>query len=394
MKTNPFICIAGQNKIAVNGLKLVIQKFGKENILVCPNKNDRGKSNWQPSLKKFAKELGVRIVKLEELYLYKNLVLISLECSQIIDIKKFKSRKIYNLHFSLLPKYRGVYTSSWPIINQEKKTGITIHKVNQKIDCGNIIFQKFFLIKKKDTARDLYLKYSKYGYDLLKKYIYELVFKNLKGSKQKKGGHYYSKSSINYKSIKLDLFQPAKNFESLVRSLHFREFQLPKINGVYIKNGKIKKKLNKTGTIIKKIFFIRLSCIDFDIQYQVDNSLIIFQLIKKKNFKLAIDLIKKDKSLLNITNNKGWSPLMIAAYNGYNFLAKELIKLGANVNQANQNGTTILMYAKDFALQKKNFYIFKLLLNNGAKLTKRNKFKKNIFDYVPKNKINLLKNLT
>ena len=383
MKSNQIICIAGQNEIAVNGLKLVIKNFGSSNVVACPNPNDLGESNWQPSLKKFANQFGIQIMQLEDLYCYKDLVLISLECSQIIKVEKFKSKKIYNLHFSLLPAYKGVYTSAWPIINQEKITGVTIHKVNKKIDGGNILYQKSFSIKKNDTSRDLYFRYSKYGYLLLKKYIYELVKNNFHGLKQNdKLSSYYSKSSINYKNIKLTLFRNAKNFDSLARAFHFREFQLPKVRDVCIKDGLIKIKKNKTGIIIKKRESIRVSCIDFDIEYKIDRSLEIFQLIKKKKFISAINLIKRDNSLINVTNKNGWSPLMIAAFNGFKIFAEHLIKLGANVNQANQNGTTVLMYAKEFVLKKKDFSIFRLLIKHGAKLYKRDKFNKNIFHYL------------
>ena len=59
-----YICIAGKNKCAVNALKLIIKnKIKKSNILVLPNNSDKGKDTWQPSLKRFAKINGIRIVK-------------------------------------------------------------------------------------------------------------------------------------------------------------------------------------------------------------------------------------------------------------------------------------------------------------------------------------------
>ena len=49
------------------------------------------------------------------------------------------------------PKYRGCNPIEWAIINGEKKVGVTLHRVDTKIDAGNIIKQKKILIKKVDT---------------------------------------------------------------------------------------------------------------------------------------------------------------------------------------------------------------------------------------------------
>ncbi len=47
----------------------------------------------------------------------------------------------FNLHFSLLPEYRGVHPVAWAIIRGEKRTGITIHKIDSGTDTGDIALQ-------------------------------------------------------------------------------------------------------------------------------------------------------------------------------------------------------------------------------------------------------------
>ena len=59
-------------------------------------------------------------------------------------IKKF-GKTIINIHPSLLPKYKGLNTYSRVLKNKEKKTGCSVHFVNEKLDSGNIIIQKKFL---------------------------------------------------------------------------------------------------------------------------------------------------------------------------------------------------------------------------------------------------------
>ena len=84
--------------------------------------------------------------------------------NEIIKIPKFGC---INLHPSLLPEYRGMSPQHWPIINGEKKTGITIHFVDNGIDTGNIIVQK-----------ELDLSGSEYVFELQNRFkeIYKYIF--------------------------------------------------------------------------------------------------------------------------------------------------------------------------------------------------------------------------
>ena len=80
-------------------------------------------------------------------------------------IKKF-GKKIINIHPSLLPKFKGLNTFSRIIKNKEKKTGCTVHYVNEKLDSGNIIAQKSFFISLNDTEESLKQKTQKLEYKI------------------------------------------------------------------------------------------------------------------------------------------------------------------------------------------------------------------------------------
>ena len=74
-------------------------------------------------------------------------------------ISEYKN-KIINIHPSLLPKYggKGMYGSrvhKAVILNNEKKSGITIHFVNEEYDKGAIIFQKEYALSFSETAESL-----------------------------------------------------------------------------------------------------------------------------------------------------------------------------------------------------------------------------------------------
>ena len=74
-----------------------------------------------------------------------------------IFIRKF-GKTIINIHPSLLPKYKGLNTYERILRNKEKKTGCTVHFVNEKLDNGQSIVQKSFFIGKRDQKRNLKIK--------------------------------------------------------------------------------------------------------------------------------------------------------------------------------------------------------------------------------------------
>ena len=70
------------------------------------------------------------------------------------DLIKIFRNKIINIHPSLLPKFKGLDTYK-RIIKRKKKTGCTVHFVNEKLDDGKIILQKAFYIKSEDDETSL-----------------------------------------------------------------------------------------------------------------------------------------------------------------------------------------------------------------------------------------------
>lgn len=64
----------------------------------------------------------------------------------------------YNLHGSLLPKYRGRAPVNWVLVNGERETGVTLHVMDAKPDHGAIVGQRAVAIAREDTALSLYRK--------------------------------------------------------------------------------------------------------------------------------------------------------------------------------------------------------------------------------------------
>ena len=69
----------------------------------------------------------------------------------------------FNLHASLLPKYRGAAPIQWALINGETETGVTTFKLEEQVDTGNIYLQKKTIIKPEDNFESLHDKLSEFG---------------------------------------------------------------------------------------------------------------------------------------------------------------------------------------------------------------------------------------
>ena len=67
-------------------------------------------------------------------------------------------RGAYNMHGSLLPKYRGRVPVNWAVIKGESETGATLHQMNVKPDNGAIVDQVAVPILPDDTAHDVFAK--------------------------------------------------------------------------------------------------------------------------------------------------------------------------------------------------------------------------------------------
>ncbi len=91
----------------------------------------------------------------------------------------------FNLHASLLPKYRGAAPINWAVINGDKESGVSTFFIEHKIDTGNIIFQDKIKIKDEDNAGIVHDKLMVIGSKLVCKTIDAINNKSAPNIKQK-----------------------------------------------------------------------------------------------------------------------------------------------------------------------------------------------------------------
>jgi methionyl-tRNA formyltransferase len=84
--------------------------------------------------------------------------------AEIIYAPRFHS---VNVHFSLLPKYRGASPVQWAILRGETRTGVTVFELNEKMDEGDILSAEEAEILPRESAHDLETRLAGIGAELL-----------------------------------------------------------------------------------------------------------------------------------------------------------------------------------------------------------------------------------
>jgi methionyl-tRNA formyltransferase len=79
-----------------------------------------------------------------------------------------------NVHASLLPKYRGAAPIQWAIAQGEKETGVTIMRISERMDAGDILLQKAIPIEADDTGESLHDRLSTLGAEALRETLHLL----------------------------------------------------------------------------------------------------------------------------------------------------------------------------------------------------------------------------
>lgn len=90
---------------------------------------------------------------------------------EILDIPRIGA---FNLHGSLLPKFRGRCPVNWVLIAGERETGLTLHYMLEKPDAGDMIAQKRVDIDFEDNVYTVYMKMVKAARELMREVLPQL----------------------------------------------------------------------------------------------------------------------------------------------------------------------------------------------------------------------------
>jgi len=128
------------------------------------------------------------------------------------------SKGAFNLHGSLLPKYRGRAPANWVLVNGETETGVTLHRMVKRADAGAILAQQKVIIDRSDTGLTLHAKLRDAAANLLRDALPQLAAGKLSETAQDESqATYFGRRTAA--DGKLEWKKPAEELFNLVRAV-------------------------------------------------------------------------------------------------------------------------------------------------------------------------------
>ncbi|MEO8399334.1 MAG: methionyl-tRNA formyltransferase [Ignavibacteriaceae bacterium] len=224
------IVFMGTPDFAIPSLKILLNS--KHQILAVVTSPDKQRGRGQKvsytPIKEFALKNNITFLqpeKLKDKNFIENLNQIGADLFVVVAFKilpkevfSIPSKGSFNLHGSLLPKYRGAAPIQWALIKGEKETGVTTFKLEEKVDTGNIYLQKKIKINDDDNFGTLHDKLSELGAQT----VFETVNKIEKGNYkllQQNNSEATPAPKITKEICEIDWNKSAEEIHNLVRGL-------------------------------------------------------------------------------------------------------------------------------------------------------------------------------
>ena len=225
------IIFMGTPDFAVPSLDILVQNG--YNVVAVITSTDKyggrgGKKLLQSPVKRYAEEKGIPVLQPKNL---KNPDFIDLLKSYNADIQivvAFRMLPVivwdmpqmgtYNLHGSLLPKFRGAAPINWAIIKGEEETGVTTFKLKHEIDTGDMILQKSLPIKDEDDAGSIHDQMMELGAEAILETV--KLIETGKVTMTPQDPQLVSKApKIFHEDCQIDFNQPARDVFNFIRGL-------------------------------------------------------------------------------------------------------------------------------------------------------------------------------
>lgn len=273
----------GTPEFAVPTLELLYRT--KYKPVLCVTQPDRPKGRKKkllpPPVKIKARVLNIPVIQPENVNSPESIAAVKRQNPDIIitaayggflkrEIRKLPEFGCFNLHPSLLPKYRGTAPVQYALFNNEKFTGNTIFKIFAKMDSGPIIYQRKIEIKENECFTELTDRLSKLGAEDVLKVLKKIENNDYELVKQDNSQATIS-NKIEKKDMMLDWTLPAEKIRNKVRGLaerpgataSFRNKRMKIIATEILETTSI----SKPGTVIDimKNVGIIVATVDFDL---------------------------------------------------------------------------------------------------------------------------------
>ncbi len=241
----PDFAVPVLNKIHESGHKIIA-------VVTIPDKQKgRGRRLHFSPVKSAAVKLGLDVIqpsRLRDDEFIEKLKMLNADLFVVVAFKilppevfQIPPKGSFNLHASLLPKYRGAAPIQWALINGEKETGVTTFFLEEKVDTGNIILQERIEIADGDNFGTLHDKLSLLGAEVTLKTINSINRGNVEILEQDES-QATPAPKITKEICRIDWTKSATEIHNLVRGLS-------PYPGAFFEDGNKIFKIFKTGII-------------------------------------------------------------------------------------------------------------------------------------------------
>jgi methionyl-tRNA formyltransferase len=164
----PRAVVFAYHNVGVRCLQVLLAR-GVDVVLVVTHEDNPSENIWFGSVAAEAREHGIEVVTpadpngdtlREAVRRARPDLIFSFYYRHMLpaDVLALAPRGAYNVHGSLLPKYRGRVPTNWAVLHGETETGATLHEMTAKPDAGAIVAQTSVPILPDDTAQQVFDK--------------------------------------------------------------------------------------------------------------------------------------------------------------------------------------------------------------------------------------------
>ncbi len=221
----------GTPAFAIPSLKILIEHdFSIAGVVTQPDRpKGRGRKLVAPPVKDYAATLNIPLYQPDRvrdesfLEIFKEIspeMVVLVAFGQILprEIVEFPPLGCVNVHPSLLPKYRGPAPMNWTIIGGEERTGVTIMRIDEGMDSGDVLLQEETEIGDSETFDHLHDRLSEMGAQLLFKAV-EGISAGTITRKPQDSSLLSVAPKITRATSRIDWKRPAREIVNLIRGL-------------------------------------------------------------------------------------------------------------------------------------------------------------------------------
>lgn len=218
----PGFAVASLDRLVADGCDIAA-------VVTMPDKMaGRGHKTIQSDVKRYAVGKGLRVLQPEKLKapdFVEELRAIGADLFIVIAFRMLPEvvwamppLGTFNLHASLLPKYRGAAPINWAVINGDTETGVTTFFLKHEIDTGDIIGQRKIEIHPADNAGDVHDRLMELGAEMVSNTVREIARGEVATVAQP-AGDFVAAPKIYKDTCHIDWTQPCLKIHNLVRGL-------------------------------------------------------------------------------------------------------------------------------------------------------------------------------